>query len=36
MLYNTKSYSFEPPASGKIAVTVINRYRDEVLRVYKV
>jgi len=35
-LYSTKSYPFEPPASGKIAVKVINHYGDEVLKVYKV
>jgi adenine-specific DNA-methyltransferase len=34
-LYSTKSYPFEPPASGKIAVKVINHYGDEVLKVYK-
>jgi adenine-specific DNA-methyltransferase len=34
-LYSTKSYPFEPPASGKIAVKVINHYRDEVLKVYR-
>ena len=35
-LYSTKSYPFEPPTSGKIAVKVINHYGDEVLKVYKV
>ncbi len=35
-LYSTKSYPFDPPASGKIAVKVINHYGDEVLKVYKV
>ena len=35
-LYSTKSYPFEPPASGRIAVKVINHYGDEVLKVYKV
>jgi len=35
-LYSTKSYPFEPPSSGKIAVKVINHYGDEVLKVYKV
>ncbi len=35
-LYSTKSYPFEPPTSGKIAVKVINYYGDEVLKVYKV
>ena len=33
-LYSTKSYPFDPPASGKIAVKVINHYGDEVLKVY--
>jgi adenine-specific DNA-methyltransferase len=32
-LYSTKSYPFDPPASGKIAVKVINHYGDEVLKV---
>jgi len=35
-LYSTKSYPFEPPSSGKIAVKVINHYGDEVLKVYNV
>ena len=35
-LYSTKSYPFEPPTSGKIAVKVINHYGDEVLKVYEV
>jgi len=34
-LYSTKSYPFDPPKSGKIAVKVINHYGDEVLKVYK-
>ncbi len=33
-LYSTKSYPFNPPKSGKIAVKVINHYGDEVLKVY--
>ncbi len=33
-LYSTKSYPFEPPGSGKIAVKVINHYGDEVLKTY--
>lgn len=33
-LYSKKSYPFEPPESGKIAVKVINHYGDEVLKVY--
>jgi adenine-specific DNA-methyltransferase len=35
-LYSTKSRPFEKPASGKIAVKVINHYGDEVLKVYEV
>ena len=35
-LYSTKSYPFDKPASGKIAVKVINHYGDEVLKVYAV
>ena len=35
-LYSTKSYPFDPPPSGKIAVKVINHYGDEVLKVYSV
>jgi len=35
-LYSTKSYPFDPPQSGKIAVKVINHYGDEVLKVYPV
>ena len=31
----TKSYPFDPPKTGKIAVKVINHYGDEVLKVYK-
>ena len=33
-LYSTESYPFDPPATGKIAVKVINHYGDEVLKVY--
>lgn len=33
-LYSTTSYPFERPASGKIAVKVINHYGDEVMKVY--
>lgn len=33
-LYTTKSRPFEKPATGKIAVKVINHYGDEVLKVY--
>jgi adenine-specific DNA-methyltransferase len=33
-LYRTKSLPFDPPATGKIAVKVINHYGDEVLKVY--
>jgi adenine-specific DNA-methyltransferase len=35
-LYSTRSYPFERPATGKIAVKVINHYGDEVLKVYEV
>ncbi len=34
-LYSTISYPFDPPKSGKIAVKVINRDGDEVLKVYE-
>ena len=33
-LYSTKSYPFDPPKTGKIAIKVINHYGDEVLKVY--
>ncbi len=35
-LYSTKSYPFDPPTTGKIAVKVINHYGDEVLKVYNI
>lgn len=35
-LYQTRSRPFDPPASGKIAVKVINHYGDEVMKVYEV
>jgi len=35
-LYSTKSYPFDSPSTGKIAVKVINHYGDEVLKVYEV
>ncbi len=35
-LYSTKSRPFTKPASGKIAVKVINHYGDEVLKVVAV
>ena len=35
-LYSTKSYPFDAPQSGKIAVKVINHYGDEVLKVYPI
>ena len=35
-LYSTESYPFPSPATGKIAVKVINHYGDEVLKVYEV
>jgi adenine-specific DNA-methyltransferase len=33
-LYATRSRPFDPPATGKIAIKVINHYGDEVLKVY--
>jgi len=35
-LYSTRSYPFERPETGKIAMEVINHYGDEVLKVYEV
>ncbi|HVC77579.1 MAG TPA: site-specific DNA-methyltransferase [Candidatus Micrarchaeaceae archaeon] len=35
-LYSTVSRPFEVPASGRIAVKVINHYGDEVMKVYEV
>ena len=35
-LYSTVSRPFDKPASGKIAVKVINHYGDEVLKVFSV
>ncbi|GAA4219439.1 hypothetical protein FHR32_000393 [Streptosporangium album] len=35
-LYTTRSQPFRSPATGKIAVKVINHYGDEVLQVYDV
>jgi adenine-specific DNA-methyltransferase len=35
-LYSTRSFPFERPDTGKIAVKVINHYGDEVLKVYEV
>ncbi|MDX1520998.1 MAG: hypothetical protein R3264_05190 [Anaerolineae bacterium] len=35
-LYRTESVPFDKPATGKIAVKVINHYGDEVLQVYEV
>jgi len=35
-LYSTTSRAFPRPASGKLAVKVINHYGDEVLKVYGV
>ena len=35
-LYATRSRPFPPPASGKIAVKVINHYGDEVLKVFEI
>jgi len=31
-----RSAPFDPPASGKIAVKVINHYGDEVLKVFEI
>ena len=35
-LYSTRSFPFDRPETGKIAVKVINHYGDEVLKVYEV
>ncbi len=35
-LYSTVSRPFDPPATGKIAIKVINHYGDEVLKVYEI
>jgi adenine-specific DNA-methyltransferase len=35
-LYSTKSRPFDVPATGKIAIKVINHYGDEVLKVYDI
>lgn len=35
-LYSTKSRSFDPPSTNKIAIKVINHYGDEVLKVYEI
>lgn len=35
-IYSTKSNPFDLPATGKIAVKVINHYGDEVLKVYEI
>jgi adenine-specific DNA-methyltransferase len=35
-LYSTRSMPFDPPATGKIAIKVINHYGDEVLKVFEV
>ncbi len=35
-LYSTVSRGFDPPATGKIAIKVINHYGDEVLKVYPI
>jgi len=34
-LYSTVSRPFDPPATGRIAVKVINHYGDEVMQVYE-
>ena len=36
VVYGTTSRPFDPPATGKIAITVINHYGDEVLKVFSV
>lgn len=35
LLNSTKSCPFDPPATGKIAIKVINHYGDEVMKVYE-
>jgi len=35
-LYSNKSFPFDTPETGKIAIKVINHYGDEVLKVYEV
>jgi len=35
-LNSTKSYPFDKPKTGKIAIKVINHYGDEVMKVYVV
>ena len=35
-LYSTKSFPFDSPSTGKIALKVINHYGDEVLKVYEI
>jgi len=35
-LYSTVTRPFDPPATGRIAIKVINHYGDEVLKVYEV
>ena len=35
-LHSTKSFPFDPPSTGKIAIKVINQYGDEVLKVYEI
>jgi len=35
-LYSTVSRPFDPPATNKIAIKVINHYGDEVLKVYEI
>jgi len=34
-LYSTRSFPFDRPETGQIAVKVINHYGDEVLKVYE-
>jgi adenine-specific DNA-methyltransferase len=35
-LYSTQSRPFDAPKGGKVAVTVINHYGDEVLKLFEV
>lgn len=35
-LYSTRSFPFDPPSTGKIALKVINHHGDEVLKVYEI
>jgi adenine-specific DNA-methyltransferase len=35
-LHSNRSFPFEPPTTGRIAVKVINHYGDEALKIYSV